>query len=532
MAGDVPGAASHTAAPGTSPGASRARLEPDLAVLGLAGVALLGLGGLFAADEAMRVQAAWGTVLGAGALLTRDWLQRWASAPIEAAVARLRRAPADYLRPEDSSHSTVDPFVPVASARAGERIVVRAGEVVPLDGIVDRGRCRALLHPAARVDVPRAPGDPLLAGARLVDGEVRILVTRVGEERGLLRPARFGEHPPEALRRLPWRIALEPLWADVLVVAVALVAFGAQGGVRGAMVAGAVLLAAPLLGLRRAVRAPWMGAAAVSAEHGIVFRDEETMERAGRVRVVAFARRGVVTEGRPLVSEVSALDDSGTGAELLALAAGLELAAEDDPIARAIATRARALGVVPATVRRARVVAGRGIAGIGPDGEAVALGNRHLLIAEGVGGALADEAAAEAEGRGETVLLLARAGRVRGLLTLHDEPHPGARPAVQRLFDQGVDVVLLSGDHRSTVAAQAARLGVVHVEAELTPEERGEVVERLAGSGGTVGAVGRSPEHDPMLLRAEIPAVLGAAGAPAGDRGIGLAGDDPREAAW
>jgi len=182
-------------------------------------------------------------------------------------------------------------------------------------------------------------------------------------------------------------------------------------------------------------------------------------------------------------------------------------------------------------VRRARVVAGRGIAGIGPDGEAVALGNRHLLIAEGVGGALADEAAAEAEGRGETVLLLARAGRVRGLLTLHDEPHPGARPAVQRLFDQGAEVVLLSGDHRTTVAAQAARLGVVHVEAELTPEERGEVVERLAGSGGTVGAVGRSPEHDPMLLRAEVPAVLGAAGAPAGDRGIGLAGDDPREAA-
>ncbi len=483
-------------------------------------------------SESAAAAAAWGAWVGACTLALRLGIERYAREPIDVAAARLAAAPGGHLRPEESSSAGVEPFVPVSAARAGDRIVVRGGEVVPLDGVVDQGSGEALLHPTAVCSQPRRPGQPLLAGARLLSGEVRVLVTRVGGDRGLSRALRFGENPPEQVRRLPWRLVWEPVWLGATVCGGALLAFVLYGGgVDGLAHASAVLLATPMLGLFRATRDPWRVAAVAGAEHGIVFRDEETLERAGRVRRVALARRGVVTVGEPVVVEVRPLDSAWKADELLALAAGLEQVAEGDPIARAIVSHARERNVVPCPVRRARVVPARGVAGIGPGGEPVAFGNRQLLISEGVGGALADEAIAEVERRGDTALLLASGGRVRGIVALHDELSPWIRPAVQRFFDMGAEVVLLSGDHRGTLERQAHAMGVLHVEAELTPDERGDAVERLVGGGGTVGAVGRSPEHDPILLKADVPAVLDGAGAPAGDRGVGLTTGDPRQAA-
>ncbi len=496
-----------------------------LGVLGMAGASWWAEGPPWVSS------AAWGAWLGACSLALRVAFDRHGQEPIEMAALRLRAAPGDHLRPEDSSSAGVAPFVPVSAARAGDRIVVRAGEAVPLDGVVDQGRGDALLHPSAACVSSRGVGQPLLAGARLLSGEVRLLVTRVGEERGLLRALRFGEELPQGARRFPRRLAWEPWWLGGATLVGALVFFVASGGgASGLMRASAFLLAAPLLGVLRGARDPWRVAAVVGAEHGIVFRDEESLERAGEVRRVAFARRGVVTLGEPVVVEVRSLDPTWSSEALLGLAAGLESVAEGDPVARAVVRHAQERGVTPLPVRRARVVPARGIAGIGPDGEPVAFGNRQLLISEGVGGALADEAVAEVERRGETALLLASGGRVRGILALHDELSPGVRPAVQRLFDLGVDVVLLSGDHRGTLETQARSMGLLHVESELTPEERGEVVERLLGGGGTVGALGRSPEHDPILLQADVPAVLDGAGSPAGERGIGLTTSDPRQA--
>jgi Cu+-exporting ATPase len=159
------------------------------------------------------------------------------------------------------------------------------------------------------------------------------------------------------------------------------------------------------------------------------------------------------------------------------------------------------------------------------------IGNRQLLLDEGVSVAVADEEAGHAESLGHTAVFIAVGGRAQAVLSLRDELRPGARAAVQRIFDQGMEVVLLSGDHRATVEAIARNLDIAHVKAELLPEDRGAEVRRLRDTGGAVVTVGRPEQDDGALAAADVPVVLGAAGGPAGDRGVALASDDVRDAA-
>jgi Cu+-exporting ATPase len=122
-------------------------------------------------------------------------------------------------------------------------------------------------------------------------------------------------------------------------------------------------------------------------------------------------------------------------------------------------------------------------------------------------------------------------GRVRALVTLRDEDRLGARAAVQRLIDLGAEVVLISGDHRGTVEALAKHLDITHVKAELLPDEQGNEVRRLRETGGLVAVIGRAFQDDGALAEADVPVVLGAAGAPETDRAVSLTGDDVRDAA-
>jgi P-type E1-E2 ATPase len=479
-----------------------------------------------------------GAAVAAGAMVGRAWLDAWARRPVEDAVASLLLPlPTRVHVPIDEqgtpSTGSGRHQVDVDRVRTGEDVFALEGEVVAVDGIVKAGEAMALLHPSARAAVRRVVGDPLLAGARIVDGSVRLLATRVGRDRGLVRPAGFGSGSGRDAAPVARLAELATRWGGVLAIGFALSGLLLAGGAGFAAqlsAAAAVLLAAPLLAVRRSAEAPLVAAAAIAGARGIVFQSARALDRAGRVTYAALCGHGTITDGQPEVVEMHALD-GGSGDALIALAAAAESAAEPHAIARAIRLFAEARGVPAESVRRTAYLPGRGVTAVAPSGEALVIGSRQLLLDEGVSVAVADADAARAETRGRTAIFLGLGGHVRAVLSLEDELRPGARAAVQRLVDLGIEVVLLSGDHRGTIETLAKGLGIDHIKAELVPEERGAEVKRLRESGGAVATVGRPLHDDAALAAADVPVVLGAAGGPAGEHAIALVAEDVRDAA-
>ena len=481
----------------------------------------------------------WPALTGAAAaaMVGRSWLDERAKEPVRAVVAALSsRLPSTVRLPiehEISPTEVTQREVETDSIRAGEEVLAVEGETVAVDGVVKAGEAWAYLYPSARSPVRREAGDALLAGARIAEGAVRILANRVGGDRAMARPAKFGDESARAgapVTRFAARLAR---WGGVAALlgagsALALAEGSGAGGPLSA--AAAALIAAPLLSIRRAAELPLLAAAAIAADRGIVFHSARVLDTAGRVTVVALATRGTVTERKLDVVEVHTMD--GAAPEpLIALAAAAEACADGHPIAKAILDFAEDRGVAPESVRRVTFVPGRGVTALAPGGEPLVIGNRQLLLDEGVSVAVADEEAARAEERGHRAIFFGLAGRVRAVISLQDAVRPGARAAVQRIFDLHVEVVLLSGDHRPTVEALARTLDVANVRAELLPEDRGTEVRRLRETGAVVAAIGLPADDDAALAAADVPIVLGAAGSATSERVVALATDDVRDAA-
>ena len=504
--------------------------------LGPSGALVAGLAALVAQGHPAGRWWMAGAALAAGATVLRAWLDARSNVPLAQTIHALAsRMPAAVRAPVGSDWSVeVDAAeVDAARVRTGQQILVGEGETIGVDGVVQAGEAEVLPHPSARTPMRRTAGDPVLAGARVVDGELRVLATRVGADRALLRPSGFGDPGSSRSASLTRNAARVARWGALLALAgaaVSLLVADTGAGLAGQLTAvAAVLLAAPLAAIRRASEAPYVAAAATAADRGIAFQSARALDRAGRIAIVGLCAHGTVTEGEPEIVEVHAIGDVELG-PLMALVAGAQSAAEGHPIARAIRRYAMQRNLSPVPVRRATAMAGRGVTAITPSGQTLVVGSRQLLLAEGVSVAVADADAARAEARGHTVVFVGVEGRVRAVISMRDEERPGARAAVQRLNDLGVEVLLLSGDHRATIEALARPLDIGHVKAELLPDEQGAEVRRLRETGGLVAVIGRAGHDEPCLTAADVPVVLGAAGAPE-ERAVALTGEDVRDAA-
>jgi Cu+-exporting ATPase len=419
------------------------------------------------------------------------------------------------------------------AVRTGEEIIAMRGEMLGVDGVVQAGEAMVLPYPGATTALPRLPGDPVLAGAAVVEGAVRVLSTRVGAERSLVRLARLGGPRDRELAPLSRTIDAVTRFggAGAIALAGAVVLLAKDGGLASPLAAAsAVLLAAPLLSLRRAAESPLRAAAARAGGHGIIYYSAAALDRVGRVTTVALSPHGVLTESTPAVVEFHMLDN-GDPEGLIAITAAAERAASSHPIARAVALFAQERCALEVEVRRPVHHPGKGVTAISPQGQPVVIGSRRLLLEEGISVAVADAEAARAEAADRTPIFIALDGRVRAVMTLHYELRVGARPAVQRMFDLGLEVVLLTGDQRGAVQALASAMDVEHVKAELMPEERGQQVRSLREAGGVVAALGRPGADDAALAAADAGILLGAAGGSATERAAALVGDDVRDAA-
>jgi Cu+-exporting ATPase len=427
--------------------------------------------------------------------------------------ALLALAPATARRVREDG---TEEDIPLGHVRVGDRLRVRPGEKVPVDGRVVEGLSAVdeSMLTGEPIPVEKAPGDAAIGGTVNGTGSFLMAAERVGGETVLARIiARVGEaqRSRAPVQKLADRVAAWFVPAVVLVAAltfVAWAAFGPPPALAHALVnAVAVLIIACPCALGLATPMSVTVGIGRGAGVGVLIRSADVLERLEAVDTVVVDKTGTLTEGKPRL--VTVLPAGGfTEAELLRLAAGLEKGSEH-PLAAAIVKGAGERAVAPAGAEAFEAVAGKGVRGR-VDGRLVVLGNRAMLEAAGVRdlGGLADRAE-ELRRDGQTVVFVATDGEPVGLVGVAD-PVKGTTPdAVRQLHAAGVRVMMLTGDGRTTAEAVARKVGIDESFAEVLPEEKVEAVRRLQREGRVVAMAGDGVNDAPALAAADVGIAMG-----------------------
>jgi Cu+-exporting ATPase len=405
--------------------------------------------------------------------------------------------------------------MPLDAVAVGDRLRVRPGEKVPVDGVVLDGR--------SAVDESMFTGEPIpvekTEGARVIGASVNqtgslvIRAEQVGAGTLLAQIVRMvaeAQRSRAPIQRLADQVAA---WFVPVVIGVAGVAFaawallGPEPRLAHALVnAVAVLIIACPCALGLATPMSIMVATGRGATAGVLFKNAEAIEKLREVDTLVVDKTGTLTEGRPSLAAVEALAGFGED-ELLRLAASLERGSEH-PLAAAIVAGAEARGLALEAATGFASHTGRGVTG-SVAGRSVALGNRRLLEELGVDpGALAARAEAR-RSEGQTAMFVALDGRAAGLVGVADPIQQTAPEAIRRLHAEGLRIVMLSGDGRTTAEAVAKRLGIDEVIAEVLPDEKAAHVKRLQAEGRTVAMAGDGVNDAPALAQAEVGIAMG-----------------------
>ncbi|MFC6091963.1 heavy metal translocating P-type ATPase [Saccharothrix lopnurensis] len=404
--------------------------------------------------------------------------------------------------------------VPVAELAVGDRFVVRPGEKIATDGVVDEGGSAvdASMVTGESVPVEVGPGDAVVGATVNAGGRLVVRATRVGSDTRLAQMARLVEDAQNGkaeAQRLADRVSgvFVPV---VIALAVGTLAFwlGAGGGVSAAFTAAvAVLIIACPCALGLATPTALLVGTGRGAQLGILIKGPEVLESTRRVDTVVLDKTGTVTTGRMslvAVHPAAGIDED----EVLRLAGALEHASEH-PIAKAIAAGAAGrVGELPG-VEDFRNHEGVGVQGV-VDGHAVVVG-RERLLAEWSVHLDSDLAGAKraAEELGHTAVLVAWDGEAKAVLAVADTVKPTSAEAVRRLRELGLTPVLLTGDNSAAARAVAVEVGIDEVIAEVLPEEKVDVVARLQAEGRVVAVVGDGVNDAAALAKADLGLAMG-----------------------
>ncbi|MEV0808232.1 heavy metal translocating P-type ATPase [Micromonospora sp. NPDC050200] len=407
----------------------------------------------------------------------------------------------------------VETRIPVDQLAVGDRFVVRPGEKVATDGVVDEGTSAvdASMLTGESVPVEVGPGDTVVGATVNAGGRLLVTATRVGADTQLAQMSKLVEQAQTgkaAVQRLADRIS------GVFVPIVIALAAGTLGwwlgtgaGPTAAFTAAvAVLIIACPCALGLATPTALLVGTGRGAQLGILIKGPEVLESTRQVDTVVLDKTGTVTTGRMTLVDV--LPAEGVDrAELLRLAGALE-AGSEHPIARAVAAGAAEAGELPAVTGFANAE-GLGVTGT-VDGHELVVGRLRLLRERGLD--VPEEvvrAATDAEAAGRTAVLAGWDGRARGVLAVADVVKPTSRAAVDGLRGLGLTPVLLTGDNATVARAVAAEVGIDEVIAEVLPADKVDVVTRLQAEGRTVAMVGDGVNDAAALARADLGLAMG-----------------------
>jgi Cd2+/Zn2+-exporting ATPase len=422
---------------------------------------------------------------------------------------------------------------PIDDLAVGDTVIVRPGESIPLDGVIEQGSSALDESSLTGESMPvnKQPGDPVFAGTLNASGGLEIRVSRLARDSAIARLIEMVEHAQSekaSTQRFLER-AEQGYAAGVIlfVLGLILVPWLATNQSFDSIFyrAMTVMVVASPCALVISTPASILSAIGGAARNGVLFKGGLHLERAAAVRVVALDKTGTLTEGRPQVTDLAVpgasqpadTPPSPEARALLALAASLEVKSEH-PLARALVAHARSLDIAPATCTDFTALTGLGVRGRVGDLD-VTLGDRRLLDTiehENLGDLEAAWQNLAAAGKSCMFVAARPAGAtrytVRGLIALADQLRPDAAAVVATLRRLGIQrIVMLTGDHRQVAEAIGREAGVDEVHAELLPDDKWRIIQSLKQA-GPVAMVGDGVNDAPALAAADIGIAMGAAG--------------------
>ena len=408
----------------------------------------------------------------------------------------------------------VESDVPISSVQIGDLLRVRPGEKIPVDGVVVDGR--------SAVDESMVTGEPIpvekeigsrVTGATInANGSLTIKAERVGNDTLLAQIVRMvseAQRTRAPIQRLADQVAAWFVPAVVLVAIVAFVSWAVWGPepklAYAFLSAVAVLIVACPCALGLETPMAIMVGTGRGAGAGVLIKNAEALERLERVDTLVVDKTGTLTEGKPTLTRVTARPPFDEN-ELLRLAAGLEQASEH-PLAAAIVAGARERALSLPQVSGFEALTGRGVSGT-VEGRAVLLGTQHLLKESGVEVTpLTGDVDRSAEPA--TVMFVAIDGRAAGTIAVTDKVKPSTPEAIRLLHADGLRIVMLTGDSRRTADAVAKQLGIDEVFAEVLPDQKRSIVQRLQSAGRVVAMAGDGINDAPALAEATVGIAMG-----------------------
>lgn len=423
--------------------------------------------------------------------------------------------------------------VPADMVLVDDIVVVRPGEKIPTDGVVLEGTSAVdeSMLTGESMPVEKGPGVQVIGGTLNRTGLFRFKATRVGAETALAQIITMVEEAQASsapIQRLADQVTARFVPAVVAVAFLAFAGWWLLGNFpQGLLAFIAVLIIACPCALGIATPAALMVGVGKGAEAGILIRGGEVLERAEKLDTVLFDKTGTLTRGEPTVTDVVPLGGY-PAAEILTRAAAVEVGSEH-PLGEAIVRAARHRGLDLPRVSAFEAIPGHGIRGT-VNGHLVLLGNRRLFKREGIEPAAAEESLTRLEAEGKTAMLVGCEKTLAGVVAVADTLKPEAREAVAALRQEGIAVVLLTGDNERTAKAIAREVGIDRVIAEVLPGDKARVVQGLQKQGKVVAMVGDGVNDAPALAAADIGIAIGSGSDVAKETGgIILIKDDVRD---
>ncbi len=404
--------------------------------------------------------------------------------------------------------------VPTAELQKGDLIVIRSGQTIPVDGVVEKGTASVDESALTGESLPVAkePGSRVTGAAICKTGYLEFRATEVGEDTTLSQIIRLMEDAASSkapIARLADKISgvFVPVVIGIALLAGIAWLFAGESVAFALNIAISVLVISCPCALGLATPTAIMVGTGTGARNGILIKSAEALETAHKVNTVVLDKTGTITEGRPRVTDLMPMNGF-SAQELLTLAASLEKQSEH-PLADAVLTLAEEQGLALKEAEGYETLPGRGIRGQ-LDGRQALAGNERLLREYGVPLDGADKSAAKLSAQGKTPLYIAAGNTLAGIIAAADPIRATSPEAIRELEEMGVEVVMLTGDNRTTADAIRKQLGLTNAIAEVLPQDKESHVAALQQKGRQVAMVGDGINDAPALARADIGVAIGA----------------------
>jgi len=443
-------------------------------------------------------------------ILLGHWLEMRARAGASSAIKALMNltpAKANVIR------NGAEVEVPTAEVLAGEIVVIRPGNKIPVDGTIESGESLVdeSMLTGESMPVQKGPGATVIGATINKSGSFQYKATKVGADSALAQIVKLVQEAQNS--KAPAQLLADKAaqWLVIAAIVIGLATFAVWFWLIGESLMLAVTLTITVFviacpdALGLATPMAVMVSTGLGAANGILFKNASALEDATKLNVIVFDKTGTLTVGQPEVVEI-VVAEGVTEDVVLAAAAAVEQGS-DHPLAQAIVRRAANLTVAAPTGFES--LDGMG-ARAETTGGTVFLGNRLLMDTQKLALGPLDAQATRLQGDGRTVVHVSQAGKVIGLIAIADAIRPTAKAAVAKLREQKIEVVMLTGDNAATAKRIAADLGIDNVLADVLPAQKAEKVKELQATGKKVGMVGDGVNDAPALTQADVGFAIGA----------------------